>query len=148
MQTIFENCAFKENRKLSKRFHLVLRGLNLPAGSYTPQNKILQGLRPCRTRSCGVSDPPGTKSCGVSDHAEQWQSCVHFIADTCSARSDTPRNKVLLGIKPRRTTFIYEYFCKFETVLKNILGCEFGDYSIWDRFVEKNGGKNLVLLSL
>ncbi len=40
----------------------------------------------------------------------------------------TPQNKVLQGIKPRRTTFKYEHFHKFETDFKNILGCEFGDY--------------------
>jgi hypothetical protein len=57
MQTIFEKCLFKENGKLSKLFRLVLRGLNLPAGSDTPQNKILRGIRPRRTRPCGVSDP-------------------------------------------------------------------------------------------
>jgi hypothetical protein len=57
MQPIFEKCPFKENGKLSKLFRLVLRGLNLPAGSDTPQNKILWGIRPRRTRPCGVSDP-------------------------------------------------------------------------------------------
>jgi hypothetical protein len=56
-QMIFEKCPFKENGKLSKLFRQVLRGLNLPAGSDTPQNKILQGIRPRRTRPCGVSDP-------------------------------------------------------------------------------------------
>jgi hypothetical protein len=40
-----------------KLFRLVLRGLNLPAGSDTPQNKILRGIRPHGTRPCGVSDP-------------------------------------------------------------------------------------------
>jgi hypothetical protein len=57
MQTIFEKCPFKENGKLLKLFSLILRGLNLPVGSDTPQNKILRGIRPRRTRSCGVSDP-------------------------------------------------------------------------------------------
>ena len=57
MQTIFEQCPFKENGKLSKLFRLVLRGLNLPAGSDTQQNNILLGIRPRRTKSCGVSDP-------------------------------------------------------------------------------------------
>ena len=125
MQTIFEKCPFKENGKLSKLFCLVLRGLNLPAGSDAPQNKILQGIRSRRTKFCGVSDP-----------AEQWQSCVHFIAYTCSAGSDSPLNKVLRGIRPRGTkscgvrgtTFKNEYFCEFEKEFKNILGCEFGDY--------------------
>jgi hypothetical protein len=76
-----------------------------------------RGLILRRTTSCGVSDPAELSLAGVSDPAEQWQSCAHFISDTCSARSDTPQN-----------TFKYEYFCKFETEIKNILGCEFGDY--------------------
>jgi hypothetical protein len=107
-------------------------------GYQTPQNKILGGMRPHSTKYCRVSDP-----------AEQWQSCVHFIADTFSARSDTLQNNVLPGLIPRLTkssgvsdpaeqspegyhtrgrTFKYEYFCKFEIEFKNILGCEFGDY--------------------
>ncbi len=57
MQTVFVKCPFKENGKLLKFFCLILRGLNLPVGSDTPQNKILRGIRPHRTRSCGVSDP-------------------------------------------------------------------------------------------
>jgi hypothetical protein len=89
MQPIFEKCPFKENCKLLKLFRLVLRGLNLSAGSDTPQNKILRGIRPHRTKSCGVSDP-----------AEQWQSCVHFIAYTCSTGSDTLQNNVLWGLIP------------------------------------------------
>ncbi len=57
MQTIFEKCPFKENGKLSKLFRLILRGLNVPVRSDTPQNKILRGIRPRGTRSCWVSDP-------------------------------------------------------------------------------------------
>jgi hypothetical protein len=57
MQTIFEKCPFRENGKLSIIFRLILRGLNLPVGSDTPQNKVLRGIRRCRTRSCEVSDP-------------------------------------------------------------------------------------------
>jgi hypothetical protein len=57
-----------------------------------PQNKILWGVRPCRT-----------KSYRVSDSAEQWQSCVHFITDACSPGSDTPQNNVLSGLIPRLT---------------------------------------------
>jgi hypothetical protein len=87
MQPIFKKCPFKENGKLSKLFHLVLRGLNFPAGSDTPQNKILRGIRP--------PDPAELSLGGVADPAEQWQSCVHFIAYTCSAGSDTPQNNVL-----------------------------------------------------
>jgi hypothetical protein len=92
MQPIFGKCPFKENVKLSKLFRLVLRGLNLPAGSDTSQKKILRGIRPRRPKSCGVSGP-----------AEQWQSCVHFIAYTCSAGSDTPQNNVLRDMIPRLT---------------------------------------------
>jgi hypothetical protein len=127
MQTIFEKCPFKENGKLSKFFRQVLRGLNLPAGSDTPQNKILWCIRPCWTRPCGVSDPaeqdpvgnqtPRTMAelctfysihlfCGVSDHAEQ-----------SPAWYQTPRNNIQ-----------NKYFCEFEKEFKNILGCEFGDY--------------------
>jgi hypothetical protein len=65
MQTIFEKCPFKENGKLSKRFRLVLRGLNLPAGSDTPQNKILRGIRPPQNKILRGIRPHGTKSCGV-----------------------------------------------------------------------------------
>jgi hypothetical protein len=57
MQTIFEKCPFEEKGKLLKLFCLILQGLNLPVGSDTLQNKILRGIRPRRTRSCGVSDP-------------------------------------------------------------------------------------------
>ncbi len=78
-------------------------GLNLPAGPDTPQNKILLGIRPHRTRPCGVSEPRRTRPCGVSDLAEQWQICVHFIACTCSAGSDTPQSNVLRGLIPRLT---------------------------------------------
>jgi hypothetical protein len=53
MQTIFEKCPFKENGKLSKLFCLVLRGLILPAGCETPQNKILRGIRPAEQDPAG-----------------------------------------------------------------------------------------------
>jgi hypothetical protein len=147
---IFKKCPFKENGKLSKLFHLVPQGLNLPAGSDAPQNKLLRGYQTPQNKILQGIRPQGTKSCRVSDPAEQMQSGVHFIADTCSARSDTsqnnilrdlippasqsstgyqtPWNKVLRGVKPRTTTFKYKYFCKFETEFQNILGCEFGDY--------------------
>jgi hypothetical protein len=57
MQMILKKCPFNENGKLSKLFRQVLRGLNLPAGSDIPQNKILRGIRPHRMRPCGISDP-------------------------------------------------------------------------------------------
>jgi hypothetical protein len=71
------------------------------------------GLIPCRTKSCGVLDPQniilrgirprGTKSCWVSDPAEHRQSCVHFMADACSAGYDTLQNNVLRGLIPQLT---------------------------------------------
>ncbi len=64
MQTIFKKFSFKENGQLSKPFRLVLRGLNLSTGSDTPQNKMLRGIRPRRTRPCGVLDPAGHCSAG------------------------------------------------------------------------------------
>jgi hypothetical protein len=81
----------------SQNFFVWFRGdFNLPAGSDTPseqipardqtlQNKILWGYQ--TFRSYKVSDP-----------AEHWQSCIHFIADACSAGSDTPQNNVLQGL--------------------------------------------------
>jgi hypothetical protein len=54
---------------------------------------------------------------GVSDPTEQ-----------SPAGYQTPRNKVLRGIKLCVTTFKNKYFCEFEKEFKNILGCEFGDY--------------------
>jgi hypothetical protein len=53
MQTIFKKCPFKENSKLSKLFRLILRGLNLPVRSDTPQNNILRGLILRLTKFCG-----------------------------------------------------------------------------------------------
>jgi hypothetical protein len=57
MQTIFEKCPFKENGKLSKLFRLVPRGLNLPVGSDTPQNKILQVSNPAEEDPAGYQTP-------------------------------------------------------------------------------------------
>jgi hypothetical protein len=62
---IFEKCPFKGNGKLSNFFRLIPRGLNLPAGSHTPQNKILRGIRLRSTRSCGVSDPAEQSLAGI-----------------------------------------------------------------------------------
>jgi hypothetical protein len=50
----FRKVSFRE---LSKLLRLVPRGLNLPAGSDTPQNNVLRGIRPRGTKSCGVSNP-------------------------------------------------------------------------------------------
>jgi hypothetical protein len=56
MQSILTECPFKGTGKLSKLFRRILQGLNLPAGTDTLQNKVLWGIRPCRTKACGVSD--------------------------------------------------------------------------------------------
>jgi hypothetical protein len=113
MQTIFEKCLFKENGKLSKLFCRVLRGLNLPAGPDNPQNKIMQGIRPQRTRSCRISDP--TEVSLVGYQTQQNNGRVVYILKhalvlrglilrrTMSCGSDTPLNKVLWGIRPCRT---------------------------------------------
>ncbi len=122
----------------SQNFFVWFCGVLICKQGLIPHNKILRGIRPRRTKSCGVSDP-----------TEQGQSCVHCSAYTCSAGSDTPqnnvlwglipcltkfcghqtpRNKVLRGIKPRGTTFKNEYFCEFKKEFKYILECEFGDY--------------------
>ncbi len=137
MQMIFKKCLFKQNSKLSKLFRLIPQGLNLLASSETLQNKILWGIRPC-----------GTKSCGVSEPAEQWQSCVHFVAGACSVGSDTPPNKVLQGIRPCETKFCWVLNTGEQLLNTNISanlkhnslifqGVNFGDYSIWGRFVKK-----------
>ncbi len=92
MQTISKSVPLKRMATSKNIFIWFCEGINLPVGSDTPQNKALRGIRPRRTRLCGVSDP-----------AEQWQICVHFIAYTCSVGSDTPQNNVLRGLIPRLT---------------------------------------------
>ncbi len=168
MQQIFLKCPFKENGKLSELFHLVLRGLSLPAGSDTPQNKILRGIRPCRTRPCGVSDPPELGLAGIRPRRTMAELCtfysihlfcgVRYPAEQCPAGPDTPLNKVLQGIRPRGTKSCgvsnpMEQHLKTnisansKKELKNILGCEFGDYMGSIRR-KKPEVKNLLLLSL
>ncbi len=114
-QTIFEKCPFMENGKLLKLFCLVSRGLNLPAGSDSLQNKILRGIRPRRTRSCGFR-PHRTQPAGYQTPQNNGRAVYILL------------QKLVRGIKHRITTFKYAYFCKFKTEFKNILECEFGDY--------------------
>jgi hypothetical protein len=72
-----------------------------------------RGLIPRKKKSCGVSDPMELSLAGYQTLQNNGRvaSCVHFTADTCSARSDTPAeqhpagsdtplNKVLRGIRP------------------------------------------------
>jgi hypothetical protein len=68
------------------------------------------------------------------------------MAKVCSAGSDTPQNKLLLGITPRGTTIEYTYLCEFEIEFKNILGCVFG--ACMGSIDEKSEAENLVLLFL
>jgi hypothetical protein len=101
MQTIFEKCPFKENAKLSKLFCLVPRGLNLPAGSDTPQNNILRGIRPRRIKSCGVSGPAEQSPAGYQTPQNNGRGLIP--AEQHPAGSNSPLNKVLRGIRPRGT---------------------------------------------
>jgi hypothetical protein len=125
MQTIFKKCPVKGNDKLSILFRLILRGLNLPAGSDTSQNKILRGIRPCRTSNRVVSDPAvqetagyqipcRTESCWVSDPSRTMAELCTFYsrglfcgvwypAERHSVGPDTPPNNVLRVIRPRGT---------------------------------------------
>jgi hypothetical protein len=115
MQMIFEKSPIKENGKLSKLFCLIPRGLNLPAGSDTPQNKILWGIKPRRTRSCVVSD---REELGLARYQTQQNNDrdVYFLQQilvlrgliprrTMFCRPDAPPNTVLQGIRPRGTKF-------------------------------------------
>ncbi len=146
MQTIFKKCPFKENGKLSKLFRLVLRGLNLPMGSDTLQNKILRGIRPRRTRSCGVSDPAELSLVGYQ--TPQNNSRVVYILQ---------HTLVLRGLIPRRTKYCrvsnpVELHLKTNISAsskknsKTFLGVNLG--TIWGQFVEKTRGQKLLLLSL
>jgi hypothetical protein len=115
MQTIFEKCPFKENGKLLKLFCLILRGLNLPVGSDTPQNKILRGIRRRRTRSCGVSDPAEPSLAGhqvaqnndkdVCIFSRRLFCGVWYPTEHRPAGSDTLPNKILQGVRPCGTKF-------------------------------------------
>ncbi len=151
MQTICKKGPFKENGKLLKLFCLIMRGLNLPVGSDTLQNKILRGIRPCRTRSCKVTDPAKQVLWGIRPRRTMTEMCkfysrpllcgVWYPAEHRLAGADTPPNKILRGIRPRGTKFCgvsqyhtlginfkYEYYREFKNEFKNILGCEFGDF--------------------
>ncbi len=55
------------------------------------------------------------------------------------AKQSDPAEQLLRSIKPHGTTFEYKYLGKFETELKNNLGCEFGDHK--GRFMEKTRSK-------
>jgi hypothetical protein len=90
---------------------------NLPARPDTPQDKILGGIRPRRTRSCGVSDPaelsrPRRTVAELCTFYSIHLFCgVRNLTEQCPAGSDTPQNNVLRGIKPCGTTLKNEYFC-------------------------------------
>jgi hypothetical protein len=97
MQTIFKNCPFKENGKLSKYFRLVLRGLNLSAGSDTPQNKILRGIRPHRTRPCGLLDPAELSLAGYQT-PQNIDRVMYILWHTLVLRGLIPRRTMSCGV--------------------------------------------------
>jgi hypothetical protein len=138
-------------------FSLILQGLNLPVGSGTPQNKILRGIRPRRTRSCGVSDP-AEPSLAWYQTPENNDRDVYILLQTLVLRGlilrltkswgvSDPAEQTSAGYHTSGNSFKYKYFCEFETEFKNILGSEFGDYmgSIHGKKLEV---KNLMLLSI
>ncbi len=69
-----------------------------------------RGLIPCRTKSCGVSDPAKQDLAGYQNPKNKilWgirprrtmAELGTFIADACSVGSDTPQNNVLRGLIP------------------------------------------------
>ncbi len=138
MQTIFEKCPFKGNGKLSKLFRLVPWGLNLPAGSDTPQNKILGSIRPCRTRSCGVSDTTELSLAGYQTLQNNGR-VVYILPLRLVLRSLIPRRTTSCGVwypaeqnpagfeTPQNNIWIW-IFLQIGNRIKNILQCEFGDW--------------------
>ncbi len=146
MQLIFEKCPFKENGQLSKLFRLVLRGLNLPAGSDIPQNEILRGIRPHRTRPCGVSDPAELSLAGYQTPQNHGR-VVYILSQTLVLRGMIPRRTMSCGVSnPAEQHSKSNSSANSKKDLKIILRCEFGDYMGSIR--RKNKVKNLVLLSL
>jgi hypothetical protein len=160
MQTIFEKCPFKENGKLSKSFRLILWGLNLTLGSDSPQNKSCEVSDPAEQHPAGYQTPRNQVLRDIRPRRTMTEMCIFYSrglfcvvwysAEQRPAGPDTLPNKVLHGIRPSGTKFCrvshipgnnfkYEYFRKFETGFKNILGCDSG--TIWGRFVKKTRGR-------
>ncbi len=148
MQPIFEKCPFKENGKLLKLFRLVQQGLTMPAGSDTPQNKILRGIRPCRTTPCGVSDPAELSFVGIRPRRTMPELCTFYSIHLFSGVW-YPQNNVLQGLIPRltkscgvsdpteqspagyqtpRNNIQKQIFLRIRKRIQNILGYEFWDY--------------------
>jgi hypothetical protein len=92
MQTILIKWPFIGTGKLSKLFPLIPSGLNLPAVSDTPQNRILWGIRPHRTKSCCISDRTEPSPAGYQTLQNYGQHCVQG--------PDISPEKVLWGIRP------------------------------------------------
>jgi hypothetical protein len=90
------------------------------------QNKILRGIRPCRT-----------KSCGVTDFAELSLAGYQTSQNNVLRGPDTPPYIVLRGINLK-----YEYLRELETEFKKISDCEFTNYMGW----KKPEIENLMLL--
>jgi hypothetical protein len=149
---------------------MLFRGVWYPAvlcsaGSDTPQDFVEQGIRPCRTLFCGVSDPAGK----LRPRRTRWKSfeslpfslkrhfskivCMYKLHHPrhiwsmlkeppiwkfflCSAGSDTAQNNVEIRISPRIRIRIRKCFRVWIR----------GPYGVdsW----KKPGAKNLVLLYL
>ena len=139
IQTIFEKCPFKENGKLSKLFRLILRGLNLPVRSDTPQNKILRGIKPRRTRSCGVSDLTELSLAGYQTPQNNGR-VVHILYQTLVLRGQIPCRTKSCGVSnPAEQHSNTNISANSKQNSKIFQGVNLG--TIWGRFVEKTGGQ-------
>jgi hypothetical protein len=157
MQTIFKKSPFKGNGKLSKFFRLLPRGLYLPAGSDTPQNKSLRGIRPCRTRSCRVSDPKELSLVGyqtpqndgrvVYIYSRHLFCAAWYPTEQRPAGPDTLPNKILQSIRPRGTRS-----CRVSNPMEQLINTNISANLKQNKNVVHSWGKpkveNLVLLFL
>jgi hypothetical protein len=83
-------------------FCLILQGLNLLVGSDMPQKKILRGIGPPEQDPAGYQTPQNQVLQGIRPSRTMTEMCI-FIADACSAGSDTPHKIVLWGLILRLT---------------------------------------------
>jgi hypothetical protein len=107
-------------------------------GSDTQQNKILRGIRPRRTRSCGVSDPAEPNLAGYQTPQNNdrdmyilykrlvLRGLILRLTKCCGVSG--PEEQSSARYHTLENNFKYEYFREFEKEFKNILGCKFGDY--------------------
>ncbi len=100
-------------------------------GADTPQNKILRGIRPCRTRPCGVSDPAELSLAGYQApqnngrfvyillytlvlrgliHRRTMSCGVWYPAEQSPVGYQTPRNNIQKRISLQIRKRIQKYF--------------------------------------